>query len=482
MTAQIEAKESQNVEWKESWRDEYLKWICGFANAKGGTIYIGVNDQGEVLGVKDGKRLLEDVPSKIQMSLGIVCDVDLHTADGKDYLQITVLPSSFPVSYRGEFHYRSGSTRRQLTGLALADFVMRRAGASWEDTVVERATIADVDQEAIKIFRREARRRKRMTEEELAVSDAELLEKLGVLEDGHLTRAGVLLFTDKHYLAQTATYTKVGMFGERRSDLLYQDDFEGALIVTAAKIVDTIYLKYLRGKVSYEGVVRVETYPFEYDAVREGIYNALIHNVYMTGTPIQIRIDEHTMEISNSCILPEDWTGESLMSPHKSKPYNPTIAKVFYRMGYIENWGRGIEKIVAACDELGAPRPEYQVLGYGITLTLHALESAFIRDNIGTGSASANSLNEADEANSDAERDAGSYALEHKIIDLLSQDGSMRQARLANTLGVSRATLQRAMKRLTDARVIKRIGNRRTGTWQVLGSVENLDQDSGRQE
>ncbi len=279
MTVPIEAKESQNVEWKESWRDEYLKWICGFANAKGGTIYIGVNDQGEVLGVKNGKRLLEDIPSKIQMSLGIVCDVDLHTEDGKDYLRITVLPSNFPVSYRGEFHYRSGSTKRQLTGLALADFVMRRAGASWEDAVVERATIADVDQEAIKIFRREAHRRKRMTEEELAVSDAELLEKLGVLEDGHLTRAGVLLFTDKHYLAQTATYTKVGMFGERRSDLLYQDDFEGALIVTAAKIVDTIYLKYLRGKVSYEGVVRVETYPFEYEAVREGIYNALIHNL-----------------------------------------------------------------------------------------------------------------------------------------------------------------------------------------------------------
>ena len=85
----------------------------------------------------------------------------------------------------------------------------------------------------------------------------------------------------------------------------------------------------------------------EYEAVREGIYNALIHNVYMTGTPIQIRIDEHTMEISNSCILPEGWTAESMMSPHKSMPYNPTIAKVFYRMGYIENWGRGIQKIVA---------------------------------------------------------------------------------------------------------------------------------------
>ena len=43
--------ESQNIEWKESWRDEYLKWICGFANAGGGCIYIGVNDEERVIGV-----------------------------------------------------------------------------------------------------------------------------------------------------------------------------------------------------------------------------------------------------------------------------------------------------------------------------------------------------------------------------------------------------------------------------------------------
>lgn len=105
MVSVQKSPESQNTEWKESWRDEYLKWICGFANAKGGTIYIGVNDNdnGDVVGVKNSKQLLEDIPSKIQMSLGIVCDVDLHTEAEKEYLKITVQPSSFPVSYRGEF-------------------------------------------------------------------------------------------------------------------------------------------------------------------------------------------------------------------------------------------------------------------------------------------------------------------------------------------------------------------------------------------
>ncbi len=69
--------ENQNIEWKESWRDEYLKWVCGFANAKGGKIIIGKNDNGEIVGVTKAKRLMEDIPNKIKTLLGIICDVDL---------------------------------------------------------------------------------------------------------------------------------------------------------------------------------------------------------------------------------------------------------------------------------------------------------------------------------------------------------------------------------------------------------------------
>ena len=54
--------ENQNIEWKESWRDEYLKWICGFANATGGKIYIGMNDSGKVVGVADAEKLLGNYP------------------------------------------------------------------------------------------------------------------------------------------------------------------------------------------------------------------------------------------------------------------------------------------------------------------------------------------------------------------------------------------------------------------------------------
>ena len=98
-------EENQNTEWKESWRDEYLKWICGFANAQGGKIYIGTDDNGNVIGVQDSKKLLEDIPNKVRDILGIIVDVNLLTKDGKDYIEIRVNPSSYPVNYKGEYHY-----------------------------------------------------------------------------------------------------------------------------------------------------------------------------------------------------------------------------------------------------------------------------------------------------------------------------------------------------------------------------------------
>ena len=58
-------EEKQTIEWKWSWDDEYLKWLCGYANVDGGTLYIGVNDDGYVVGVKDVKALLENLPNKI---------------------------------------------------------------------------------------------------------------------------------------------------------------------------------------------------------------------------------------------------------------------------------------------------------------------------------------------------------------------------------------------------------------------------------
>ena len=102
--------EAQNVERKSSWRDEHLGCICGFANGQGGVLEIGRNDRGEVVGVADILRLLEEIPNRVQSLLGIVVNVDLRSDCGRDYLRIVVPPHPTPISYRSESPYPTAET------------------------------------------------------------------------------------------------------------------------------------------------------------------------------------------------------------------------------------------------------------------------------------------------------------------------------------------------------------------------------------
>ena len=186
--------ESQNVEYKASWRDEYLKWVCGFANAQGGCIYIGINDNGEAVGLTDCKRLLEDIPNKIKDTMGIIADVNCLDKNGEQYIQIIVNPSSYPISYRGEYHYRSGSTKQQLRGSALTEYLVRKTGYRWDAVPIDNISVADLDIESFEIFRREAVRTERMARKDLECTNEELLNKLGLIVDGKLKRAFFLVF------------------------------------------------------------------------------------------------------------------------------------------------------------------------------------------------------------------------------------------------------------------------------------------------
>ena len=176
--------ESQNVECKESWRDEYLKWVCGFANAYGGYIYIGVEDKSlDIIGVDNIKRLLEDIPNKIVTHLGIVADVNLMQADRSEYIEIFVKPSNIPISYKGVYHYRSGSTKQELKGTALQDFLLKKLGRTWDDVTIEDAGIDDIDRNSIDYFLHKGIEAQRIPESLLSAATDEILLSLHLMDN-----------------------------------------------------------------------------------------------------------------------------------------------------------------------------------------------------------------------------------------------------------------------------------------------------------
>lgn len=103
-------KESQTVEFKQIWKDEYLKTITAFSNSDGGDFYIGVCDDGEVVGVDEIKILLEILPNKINNRLGVLVDVLIEMVDAIEIIHIRVSKTYAPVSFNGKFYKRSGST------------------------------------------------------------------------------------------------------------------------------------------------------------------------------------------------------------------------------------------------------------------------------------------------------------------------------------------------------------------------------------
>ena len=162
-------QENQTIEWKESWRDEFLGWICGYANAKGGTLFIGRDDTGKVVGVPKAKKLLEDLPNKIRDVLGIMADVELRTDNGLDYLAVIVEPYPYPVNYRGEYHYRTGSTKQVLKGTSLNKFLLNKSGLQWDTLPVPGVSVADLDPASFKLFRTAAARARRLEEKVTAM-------------------------------------------------------------------------------------------------------------------------------------------------------------------------------------------------------------------------------------------------------------------------------------------------------------------------
>ena len=263
-----------------------------------------------------------------------------------------------PIRSATEAHYfkRSGSTLQELKGAALDRFLLGRHGRTWDGVPLPQFGLADVSAPAMARFRQLAQRSVRLDAETLAESDANLLDKLRLKEGAYYQRATALLFAADPQRFVTGAFVKVGYFASE-TELLYHDEAEGDLFHQVKNTLDLLLTKYLKAVISYDGIVRVETFPVPRAALREALLNALVHRDYAVTAPVQIRVYENRLRIWNPAVLPEGWTLDTLLGAHSSSPYNPAIANAFFRAGEIEAWGRGVERILAACAAAGTPKP-----------------------------------------------------------------------------------------------------------------------------
>ena len=360
--------ESQNIEWKSSWHDDYLKWICGFANAQGGKIYIGKNDIGEVVDLSDAKALMTSIPHKIRDLLGMVCEVNLFKENDKQYIEVIIQPYSVPVSLRGRYYYRSGSTKMELTGNTLTEFLLKKSGKTWDDVVEPRTSMADIDPRSLRIFLEDAEKSGRIPNV-AGLTNEEILDKLRLTENGQLKRAAIILFGKDPNRFYPNVQVKIGRFGKDDADLRFGEVEEGNLIQLLRAVPAQLNHKFLIRPITFEGMQRIENSLYPLAALREMLLNALVHRTYM-GAMVQMRVYDDKLNIWNEGMLPPGMDAETLKHHHVSRPRNPLIADVCFKGGYIDLWGRGTLKIIDTCKAVGLPEPTINELNGGVLVTL----------------------------------------------------------------------------------------------------------------
>ena len=226
--------------------------------------------------------------------------------------------------------------------------MLKKYGLHWDAVPIPYLLPENLESEAFKLFAKKAVKRKRLGDEVLTESQESILRKLLLFEGSYLKKATALLFYEEPEQFVTGAFIKIGFF-RTNADLIYQDEIHGNLFLQVDKALDLLLTKYMKAYISYEGLQRIETYLFPASALREALLNAVIHKDYSSGNPIQISVYENKIMFWNSGQLPVNFTIDTLFKKHPSIPYNPLIASAFFRAGYIEAWGRGIEKITNEC-------------------------------------------------------------------------------------------------------------------------------------
>mgnify|MGYP004552751371 CR=1 FL=1 len=462
-------KENQNLEFKESWRDEYLRYVSGFANSHGGSLLVGVDDNGVIVGMDNARMLLENLPNKIVSTTGVIPDVSLLEENGKEYIRISIGPSNTPVTFNGRLYLRSGSTLQEMDGMAAQNFLLNKMGISWDAQFVDGTSIQDIDAAAVSYFVAEGISKGRLAKSTEKDSIEKILGNLKlVADDGRMTMAALLLFGKEPQKYCLNARFKIGRFGNGAGDLITQDLIDGNLIQMADKVMDVLSAKYLVRPIHYDGMQRVEPLEIPEKGLREILYNSIIHKSY-DGPDNQLKVYDDRISLWNYGKMPEGTTISDMFKEHRSMPRNKLIANAFYFAGFVEAWGRGFEIIENAFKDAELEIPSFVEEFSGVAAKIkrevfYAIQhGARIDDRTGKVVKAFYDTN--DDTKNITER-------QQLICNLLAAADTKNDTKTTGSLsvkiGISLSTVKRELKALQERGFIEHCGPTNGGYWKVL--------------
>jgi ATP-dependent DNA helicase RecG len=442
--------ESGAVEFKQSLGEikEIIETIGAFANGEGGTIVIGATPAGRVLGVDIGKDTLESLANGTQQQTDpkVFPSIDLAVVEDRTVIVLRVETSqSKPVLVQGRGYKRVGRNNHVLSSSELVRVLSTSWETSWDAGLMFNATIDDIEAEALRRFLRRARQERNMAlDAETPLPEA--LEKLELLYEGRPSRAAMLLFGKRPQKFLLPSEIRCARFkGTEPLHFIDMKVIEGNIIDQVAATMEFIQRHIsMAAEIVPTQIERLERWEYPLEALREAIINATCHRDYRDSGNVQVRIFDDRLEVWSPGLLPEGIAIADLYRTHSSRPRNHRLARAYFLISFIEQWGTGTLRMVDLCRKAGIPDPQYAEISGAFVVTFRK----------------AKATKKFHEGPEQGDR-------EQLVFEYLQQHKRITTREYVKLLSVSTRTARRDLTELVAKGILRRIGKNK-GTYFEL--------------
>ena len=472
----MEISENQQVEFKSGFNDEVIQTLTAFANTKGGTVLIGVANNGNpvkgfTIGHETLQQWINEIKNKTQPA--IIPDIETINYKGVDIVEIKMQEFPVkPVACRGRYFKRVKNSNHQLSPTEIADLSLASLQLSWDAYPAHDFSIQDLDFQKVEKFIARVNTVGRFQLEGTAV---ECLEKLRLINKSTVTNAAVLLF------AKNGSVYNVHLGRFKTPSMIIDDKMLRLTLFDAVEETQKYLLSQMKVAFEITGITTQRTEILEYPqvAIRELILNCLIHRDYLSPVDVQIRVFDNSISFFNPGRLYGDLTIESLKTnTYQAYARNKLIAEAFYLTGDIEKYGSGFRRIRKELDNYPTMELTCQEVPNGFLATVSYTLQKLSLDITSTDykkekNAEINvrgELEKGTEKGIEKGTEKGTEKLtknQQLIVNCMIQNAYVTIDEITTYVGISASKVKENISKLKHKNIIQRIGPDKGGYWEV---------------
>ncbi len=354
----IYMRETRTLEFKETITNTFLKTVSAFSNYDGGTIYFGIDDDGNIKGLKDVKQACLDIENKINDSISPQPNYTMEIQNNDQTIKLTVKSGiQKPYLYKSKAFKRNDTATIEADTLELSRLILEGKNISFEELPCRQQELSF-----------EILHRKLKEHIQIEAFNQDTLRTLNLYDNNNgYNNAAAILADTNHFPG-----IDIVKFGENISIIQKRATFENRSILEVYEKSIDVFRDYYQYEV-IQGADREKVEKIPEAAFREAIANALIHRAWDIASQIRVLMFDDRIEVISPGGLPSGITEEEYLSGKLSVLRNRNLANVFYRLGFVEIFGTGITRIKHLYEE-GLIKPDFEVSENTIKIVLPVFE------------------------------------------------------------------------------------------------------------